>query len=251
MNKTQITPYRQLDLKIYGYHLPDVPTHKGNVKVGETTLNDVRDRIVQQTGTVGVRHEFLFQRNAIRNDGRIFHDRDLHAYFRLRGIKRAMLNGKASEWYHFGDVSRAESMTDEYIAVDYDEVQISKNKLDYILCAEQAQLEFFLMDAGVCFFGHTHLPEAYAYEPSSAAVAPVGLAAGEPLCLAEPTRYLLNPGSVGQPRDGDPRASFGVYDSKEGTFELRRVEYNVRRAQEKILRAGLPPFLASRLETGG
>jgi len=138
MNKTQITPYRQLDLKIYGYHLPDVPTHKGNVKVGETTLNDVRDRIVQQTGTVGVRHEFLFQRNAIRNDGRIFHDRDLHAYFRLRGIKRAMLNGKASEWYQFGDVSRAESMTDEYIAVDYDEVQISKNKLDYILRAEQA-----------------------------------------------------------------------------------------------------------------
>ena len=49
-----------------------------------------------------------------------------------------MLNGKASEWYQFGDVSRAESMTDEYIAVDYDEVQISKNKLDYILRAEQA-----------------------------------------------------------------------------------------------------------------
>lgn len=121
----------------------------------------------------------------------------------------------------------------------------------YILCAEQAQLEFFLMDATVCFFGHTHLPEAYSYEPSDATVAPVGLLPGEPLSLAGPRRYLLNPGSVGQPRDGDPRASCGVFDDQAGTFELRRVEYNVGRAQEKILRAGLPPFLASRLETGG
>ncbi|HOS94008.1 MAG TPA: metallophosphoesterase family protein [Armatimonadota bacterium] len=121
----------------------------------------------------------------------------------------------------------------------------------YVLCAEQAQLEFFLMDAAVCFFGHTHLPEAYGYEASSAVATPIGLTAGKPLRLASTTRYLLNPGSVGQPRDGDPRASCGVYDEQVGTFELRRVEYNVRRAQEKILRAGLPPFLASRLETGG
>ncbi|MGI6260118.1 MAG: Eco57I restriction-modification methylase domain-containing protein [Anaerolineaceae bacterium] len=139
MSKTHIIPYRQLDLKIYGYHLPDLPSHKGSVKVGETTQKNVQDRIKQQTGTVGIKHEFLFQRNAIRNDGSLFHDRDLHAYFRLRGIKRTVLNDQATEWYYFGDVLRAETMTDEYIHLKYDAVQTDANQRDYILRAEQAE----------------------------------------------------------------------------------------------------------------
>ena len=139
MNKTKIVPYRQLDLKIYGYHLPQLPTHQGSVKVGETNRQDVNIRIHQQTGTVGVTPNLLFTRNAVRNDGQLFHDRDLHAYYRLRGIERTILNGQATEWFNFGDVTRAEAMTDDYINLDYDAVQVSKEKMDYILRAEQAQ----------------------------------------------------------------------------------------------------------------
>lgn len=139
MNKTRIVPYHQLDLKIYGYHLPQLPTHQGSVKVGETNHPDVNTRIQQQTGTVGVQPSLLFTRNAVRNDGELFHDRELHAYYRLRGIKRTILNDKASEWYYFGDVNHAEEMTDDYISLDYDAVQISEKETDYILRAEQAQ----------------------------------------------------------------------------------------------------------------
>jgi len=139
VNKTKIVPYRQLDLKIYGYHLPQLPTHQGSVKVGETNHQDVNIRIRQQTGTVGITPHLLFTRNAVRNDGQLFHDRDLHAYYRLRGIERTILNGQATEWFNFGDVTRAEAMTDDYINLDYDAVQVSKEKMDYILRAEQAQ----------------------------------------------------------------------------------------------------------------
>ena len=139
MSKIRIAPYQQLNLKIYGYHLPQLPTHQGSVKVGETNHQDVNTRIQQQTGTVGLRPELLFKRNAVRNDGKLFHDRDLHAYYRLRGIQRTLLNNQASEWYEFGDVNRAEAMTDDYISLDYDAVQVSEKKTDYILRAEQAQ----------------------------------------------------------------------------------------------------------------
>ncbi|MCM1564343.1 MAG: Eco57I restriction-modification methylase domain-containing protein [Dehalobacter sp.] len=139
MNKTIIAPYRRLDLKIYGYHLPQLSTHQGSVKVGETNHEDVNTRIQQQTGTVGVQPSLLFTRNAVRSDGELFHDRDLHAYYRQRGIKRTLLNNQASEWYYFGDVNRAEEMTDDYISLDYDAVQVSEKETDYILRAEQAQ----------------------------------------------------------------------------------------------------------------
>lgn len=139
MNKTRIVPYQLLNLKIYGYHLPQLPTHAGSVKVGETNQDDVKIRIRQQTATVGVTPELLFTRNAVRNDGMLFHDRDLHAYYRLRGIKRTILNNQATEWYHFGEVKLAEILTDDYISLDYDAVQISDKQTDYILRAEQAR----------------------------------------------------------------------------------------------------------------
>jgi diadenosine tetraphosphatase ApaH/serine/threonine PP2A family protein phosphatase len=63
-------------------------------------------------------------------------------------------------------------------------------------------------------------------------------------------RYLINPGSVGQPRDRDPRAAYMIYDSEEQVVLLRRVEYPVAEAQERILEAGLPRLLADRLALG-
>jgi len=96
----------------------------------------------------------------------------------------------------------------------------------------------------LCFFGHTHCPGAFSED---------GLYA-----LEEDSRfeldpgkvYLINPGSVGQPRDDDPRASLGIFDSETNEFELVRVPYAVDVAAKRILDAGLPGFLAERLHRG-
>jgi diadenosine tetraphosphatase ApaH/serine/threonine PP2A family protein phosphatase len=62
--------------------------------------------------------------------------------------------------------------------------------------------------------------------------------------------YMINPGSIGQPRDGDPRAAYAVYDTDAGMVTYRRVAYDVAAAQKKIREAGLPPILADRLAVG-
>ncbi|MEE8320082.1 MAG: metallophosphoesterase, partial [bacterium] len=68
--------------------------------------------------------------------------------------------------------------------------------------------------------------------------------------LAQGRKYLINPGSVGQPRNGDPRAHYLIYDTKNSSIEFYLVEYDVRKAQSRILEAGLPPALAARLSQG-
>jgi predicted phosphodiesterase len=100
--------------------------------------------------------------------------------------------------------------------------------------------------ARICFFGHTHVP--ILIEEGGEAASPTG-----PCALNRRRRYLINPGSVGQPRDRDPRASFGVLDDREGrepVYEHYRIEYPVERTQASIRAAGLPAMLAERLERG-
>jgi predicted phosphodiesterase len=96
------------------------------------------------------------------------------------------------------------------------------------------------------FFGHTHVQTALKEQQGiiSTALAP------EELELLPDKRYLLNPGSVGQPRDGDPRAAFLVYDDQARRVTFFRAEYDVRACQAKVLKAGLPPRLAERLAWG-
>jgi len=77
----------------------------------------------------------------------------------------------------------------------------------------------------------------------------VPLMDGDVLELGE-DRLIINPGGVGQPRDGDPRASYAVYDSDARAVTLHRVEYDLEKAQRKIREAGLPPYLAERLAYG-
>ncbi len=102
----------------------------------------------------------------------------------------------------------------------------------------------------VCFYGHTHVPVAFrltdvGFDPvlrRSDTEERVPIEAG--------ARYLVNPGSVGQPRDGDPRAAFGTFDLDARMVVVHRVEYAVAEAQEKITLAGLPQVLATRLALG-
>jgi diadenosine tetraphosphatase ApaH/serine/threonine PP2A family protein phosphatase len=104
-------------------------------------------------------------------------------------------------------------------------------------------------DRALCLFGHTHVPSIFRLAPVVEAMLPVrGERCRVPI---EPGgRYLVNCGAVGQPRDSDPRAAFGLLDSATRVLTIVRTPYEVAAAQTKILEAGLPPVLAQRLALG-
>jgi predicted phosphodiesterase len=100
----------------------------------------------------------------------------------------------------------------------------------------------------VCLFGHTHLPVVFMAK-GSALAADVPDEELQTLPFEESTRYLINPGSVGQPRDGDARAAYAIYDSR-GHMNFARIAYDIASAQRRISAAGLPQSLANRLAIG-
>jgi diadenosine tetraphosphatase ApaH/serine/threonine PP2A family protein phosphatase len=101
-----------------------------------------------------------------------------------------------------------------------------------------------------CFFGHTHVAIGYWMSATAFDVIVPDPNDDTAVELVAERRYMINPGSVGQPRDGDPRAAYGVYDSDTRTVWFRRVPYDVAGAQGKIVKAGLPEGLAKRLAVG-
>jgi predicted phosphodiesterase len=120
----------------------------------------------------------------------------------------------------------------------------------YIFDAEDARRALEAGDRQVCLFGHTHLPLVFR---QTGTVYDGFIPEGDAditLPLEDGVRYIINPGSVGQPRDGDPRAAFAVYDTDEPSLTLRRIPYPVDAAQRRILGAGLPASLANRLAVG-
>ncbi len=121
---------------------------------------------------------------------------------------------------------------------------------EYIFDGSDAQRAIDAAERPLVLFGHTHLPVVF-YR--SASVFDGLVPEGDPdteLPLQQGTQYLVNPGAVGQPRDGDPRAAFGVLNSEQRVLLLRRVGYRVEAAQRRILSAGLPASLANRLAIG-
>lgn len=106
--------------------------------------------------------------------------------------------------------------------------------------------EYFMTD--YCLVGHTHVPTVFTFDPGTGGVQwrmPTG---GERIMLEK--RMILNPGSVGQPRDHNPEASYAIYEPEFGQWELRRVAYDVPSVQQRILKAGLPQRHAIRLADG-
>jgi diadenosine tetraphosphatase ApaH/serine/threonine PP2A family protein phosphatase len=102
----------------------------------------------------------------------------------------------------------------------------------------------------LCLFGHTHSPIVFVLA-SGAITASVPDPAGQMhVGLEAEARYLVNPGAVGQPRDGDPRAAYAIVDTDTRAIDLVRLGYDVKAAQGKIIRAGLPEVLATRLAAG-
>jgi diadenosine tetraphosphatase ApaH/serine/threonine PP2A family protein phosphatase len=118
---------------------------------------------------------------------------------------------------------------------------------EYVLSAEAARAALDLTQAPLVLVGHSHVPLAIALE---AEVLDGGLAPGGTESQLGPGRRLLNPGSVGQPRDGDPRAAWLLLDFGAGVASFRRVAYELARAQAEIRERGLPDALAERLAHG-
>jgi putative phosphoesterase len=125
--------------------------------------------------------------------------------------------------------------TDTYIAYHFQGKRVFKEM------AKQTQLK-------VCFFGHTHRRALWSRDiRGTVALREIR----QPkMVLARDALYLINPGSVGQPRDGNPEAAYAIFDGEEFSIHFKTVPYDIAGAQRRILDAGLPPFLAERLAQG-
>jgi diadenosine tetraphosphatase ApaH/serine/threonine PP2A family protein phosphatase len=164
---------------------------------------------------------------------------------------RDVLNGEQRDWLEqlpHGPIAaaRAEVSCVHGSPIDEDE---------YLMSSEDALHAMRATSARITFFGHTHKQIGFATNGQEwSRLVPLYSSHDEAdeyeLPLRGGARYFLNPGSVGQPRDGDWRAAFAVYDDARALFTWYRVPYDVLKTQEGIRRAGLPDFLADRLGKG-
>jgi predicted phosphodiesterase len=118
----------------------------------------------------------------------------------------------------------------------------------YVFDGEDAAQAMDAASARLCLFGHTHLPAVFTTSDDQASSGPH--LADDELLLPKTGPALINVGSVGQPRDGDSRAAYGLLDMDKKTIRMRRVAYDIQGAQRRILDSGLPAWLAIRLERG-
>src|SRR5580692_11188866 len=124
---------------------------------------------------------------------------------------------------------------------------------EYVFTPAQALDGLLDSTAEVTFFGHTHHQGGFSYQDSNLEVLQIRPRASESfsaLRIEQPRRYLLNPGSIGQPRDGDPRAAFAIADLEHQTVEFWRVPYDISSVQERMRAAALPEPLVQRLIVG-
>jgi predicted phosphodiesterase len=123
----------------------------------------------------------------------------------------------------------------------------------YIFSVYDANQAFDSLPHDVVFFGHTHVPTLFSYhDENGRPTLRARLLTGRRtvIDLVPGTRYLINPGSVGQPRDRDPRAAYAIYDEGNRRVYLYRVPYRASAARRRIIQAGLPPVLGDRLLHG-
>jgi diadenosine tetraphosphatase ApaH/serine/threonine PP2A family protein phosphatase len=122
---------------------------------------------------------------------------------------------------------------------------------EYVMDSSTAAANFETEEFEICFVGHTHVPAVFWTAPEGVSGMQVVVPdEGVQALDLPPGRLLLNPGGVGQPRDGDPRASWATWDTDARTFSVRRLPYRVEDAQKAILASGLPEVLAERLAEG-
>ena len=120
---------------------------------------------------------------------------------------------------------------------------------EYVFNVHHAAQVLSLFNSPFILFGHTHLPSVFSID-SDSQVRGFAVRGNATVRLEPNHRYLINPGSVGQPRDRNPESSFVIFDSDKRTVQFFRVEYDVKKTQASILKAGLPEVLAQRLTHG-
>lgn len=124
-----------------------------------------------------------------------------------------------------------------------------KDTDEYIISTEDVMSNFKILKeeykTNLCFFGHTHVAIAYGETNGKTSLNTDAI-----IEVSKGSYYLINPGSIGQPRDRDPRSSFVVYDSKKSTVTYHRIEYDIQATADKIIAAGLSQRLAERLKLG-
>ena len=116
------------------------------------------------------------------------------------------------------------------------------DKWEYIHNSFDAAIVMHHQTTPICFYGHTHVPVTYEMHGNSAKVV-----TNDTVQIQNGCKYLINTGSVGQPRDGDPKASYVIFDRVERTVQFRRVEYDIQTVADDIVSVGLPNSLADRL----
>jgi predicted phosphodiesterase len=121
---------------------------------------------------------------------------------------------------------------------------------EYIFGHVEARSAFAAVTRPICLFGHTHYPAVFEYANGTVDGTRGAMGLAPELQLLPGVKYLINPGSVGQPRDGDPRTAYAIVDRPGARVELVRLDYPVKTAQDKIRLAGLPEPLAERLASG-
>jgi len=115
---------------------------------------------------------------------------------------------------------------------------------DYITTSYDAHLTLELLDTAVCFLGHSHVPVTFFQGPT------VTFSMEPEIEIRAERKTLVNIGSVGQPRDENPKAAYAIYDTDQGKVWVKRIDYDIEKAGKKILAAGLPEILAERLKYG-
>ncbi len=121
----------------------------------------------------------------------------------------------------------------------------SPAEFNYIIHAEDARRNFAQLDKKILFIGHSHRTESFCLKEDKLSYSKEEMIKIKPKC-----KYIINEGSIGQPRDRDPRLSVCIYDSDDKVVKLKRLEYNIKKAADKILNKGLPNILATRLFQG-
>jgi predicted phosphodiesterase len=121
---------------------------------------------------------------------------------------------------------------------------------EYLLSPEQAMANFELFEHEVCLIGHSHVQLGFRLRPGFDRCERFLPDKSRMIDLDGTTRFFVNPGSVGQPRDQDPRAAYAVIDTDAGTIRYNRVEYDIAATQKQMSKAGLPIALIRRLEYG-
>ena len=123
---------------------------------------------------------------------------------------------------------------------------IHPDQWNYVITSDDAKKNFPGFQEPLCFIGHTHAPMVIRLAPDGS----LEKEKMDMFHIRSEYRYIINVGSIGQPRDGDWRACLIVYDDENQTIEYKRLEYDIDTAQSKIIQAGLPAFLAERLRYG-